>query len=54
LSVNSKEFKDFENESGNGGGSAGGGVGGIRDRSLSRNEDEFDEDEFFDAQDVFD
>jgi len=42
MSVGSKDFKDFENDSN-------------RERSLSKNESINDEDdEFFDAQDVFD
>lgn len=41
MSVNSKDFKDFENDSN-------------RERSLSKNESAEDDDEFFDAQDVFD
>ena len=41
MSVNSKDFKDFDNDSN-------------RERSLSKGGSIEDEDEFFDAQDVFD
>ena len=41
MSVNSKDFKDFENDSN-------------RERSLSKGGSVEDDEEFFDAQDVFD
>jgi hypothetical protein len=41
MSVNSKDFKDFENDSN-------------RERSLSKGGSDNDDEEFFDAQDVFD
>ncbi len=41
MSANSKDFKDFDNDSN-------------RERSLSKGGSVEDDDEFFDAQDVFD